>query len=578
MLPEAYFIQLGIITISAVIIVGFIRFLRQPLIIGYILTGILLGPYFLGLTGATETIRIFSQLGVAFLLFTVGIGLNPHVIKEVGKVSLITGVGQVLFTTGIGYGIARILGFVPLHALYLAVALSFSSTIIIMKLLYDKGDTEKLYGRIAIGFLIVQDIIAVIILMAVSSFSGGRPINVIWDTLLSGITLLIVLGLFSVYLLPRLVARVAKSQEFLFLFAIGWSLAVASLFHAANFSLEIGALLAGMALSISPYRYEISAKMKPLRDFFVVLFFVFLGTQLGFDDIRVFITPAIVLSLFVLVGNPLIVMALMGALGYTSRNSFRAGLTVAQISEFSLILIALGATVGHLDRSLLSLVTLVGIITIAGSSYMILYSDRIFLRLAHMLRIFERPGKKVDRHRIETETRYKVILFGYNRIGYDILNALAIKHISTIVIDYNPEVIKELTARSTPCLYGDATDLELLQTLGLEHAAMLISTIPDIDTNMLLMRESKKRNPKIIIIVAAHQIDHANMLYEAGASYVILPHFLGGTHVAQMITARLPHKLRFDQIRAEHLAYLNARKRAGHEHPPNQPHGIHHRR
>lgn len=377
------FVELSIIIGIAVLIAGIMRLLKQPLIIGYILTGIIVSPYFLNIVSSTETIVVFSQIGVALLLFIVGISLSPRVIKEVGKVSLVTGIGQIIFTSLIGFFISRLLGFSILVSLYIAIALTFSSTIIIMKLLSDKKDLDKLYGKISIGFLLVQDIFAIILLMIISSFSSRLKLSGI--SLQSFIIGAIFIGgfiLISIYILPKLSTFFAKSQEFLFLFSIGWGMGLAALFHYIGFSMEIGALVAGITLSMSPYHYEISSKLRPLRDFFVILFFILLGSQMVFGNISQFIIPAVIFSLFILIGNPLIVMILMGMLGYKKKTGFQAGFTVAQISEFSLILIALGVTVGHLTNEILSLITIVGLITIAGSTYLILYSNKIYPHLA----------------------------------------------------------------------------------------------------------------------------------------------------------------------------------------------------
>ena len=469
--------------------------------------------------------------------------------------------------------IARAFGFSIIPALYIAVALTFSSTIIIMKLLSDKGDLETLYGKISIGFLIVQDIIAVLILMAISSFSGHAGGLTVLEGLLAGILMIGALTMLSIFILPSIIARVAKSQEFLLLFSLGWALMIASIFHAINFSLEIGALLAGVTLSLSPYRYEIAAKMQPLRDFFVVLFFVLLGTQMTFSHLLEFFWPALAFSLFVLIGNPLIVIAIMSALGYTRRTSFRAGLTVAQISEFSLIIIALAVSVGQVGPELLTLVTLIGITTIAVSSYLIMYAERIYPRVEPLLRIFGRRRKKAGASAEREIPNAEALLIGYNRIGYDILRALKRMRATVLVIDYNPATIKLLQEQKIPCLYGDAADPELLADLNFSAIKMIISTIPNPHTNTLLIRETRRHNPNILIVVTAHQIAQAQELYRAGAAYVIMPHFLGGRHVAEVVRQFRFRKQKFAGLRRAHRAYLEERALAGHEHPPNHPHG-----
>ena len=566
---DSVFAELSVIIIIAAVIAGFMRLLKQPLIIGYILTGIIVSPYFLDIAYSLEAIGTFAQIGVVLLLFMVGLSLNPKIIKEVGKVSLITGVGQVIFTSLIGFFIAKWLGFSLITSMYIAIALTFSSTIIIMKLLSDKGDIETLYGRISIGFLIVQDLIVIFILMLISSSSiGTNMADMVVGTLLKGVGLLGVLFLVGIYVLPRITKTIAKSQEFLLLFSIGWCFALATLFYYFNFSIEIGALLAGITLAWSPYRYEISSKMKPLRDFFIVLFFILLGSQMRFADISLYIIPILIFSAFILIGNPLIVMILMGLLGYTKRNSFLAGLTVAQISEFSLILIALGVKVGHITSEILSLVTAVGLITIAGSTYMILYADKLYPYLSKYLRIFERRGKKIDEHRYNKGNVYDIILFGYNRIGYDILESLKKIKKKYLVVDYNPETITQLAKQGVDCMYGDVGDSELLDKLKFSKVKMIISTIPDLEVNLLLTSRVKRANKRAIIIVVSHKIDEAMELYENGVTYVLMPHFLGGHHASAMICGKQGLNLnKFLDEKAAHIKYLKKRKEIGHEHP-----------
>jgi len=560
------FIELSVIIVIATLISGLMRLLKQPLIIGYILTGILLSPFFLNLIKSTDTITIFSQIGVSFLLFIVGLSLSPNVIREVGKISLITGVGQVIFTTLIGFFISKLLGFSNVVSMYIAIALAFSSTIIIMKLLSDKNDLDKLYGKISIGFLLVQDLIAIFILIIISSMSRELTVSAtLLGLIFKGLVLIIILLLTGKYILPKLSNFFARSQEFLFLFSIGWGLGLASLFNFIGFSIEIGALLAGIALSVSPYHYEISSKMRPLRDFFIILFFILLGSQLSFSNINQYIVPAIVFSLLILIGNPLIVLLLMGSLGYNKKTGFLAGLTVAQISEFSLILVALGVSIGHLNNDILSLVTVVGLITIAGSTYFIIYSDKIYPYIENYLTIFEiRKDKKKNK---ESFKKYDIILFGYNRIGYDFLQSFKKLKKKFLVVDYNPDVIKDLSNNGIDCLYGDADDEEFLVGLPLEGVKMAVSTVPDFDTNVLLVNTIKRINPNAITIVISHQIGDANVLYDKGATYVVLPHFLGGKYASMMINKYGLNKNKFLIEKRKHILHLRNREKIGHRHP-----------
>ena len=373
------FYEISLILLFAFVVSTLMRYLKQPLVIGYILTGLIVGPYFFDILHSVEVVELFSKLGITALLFIVGLGLSPKVLKELGIVSAVTGVGQVVFTSVFGYFIGLTLGFNTIESLYIAVALTFSSTIIILKLLSDKGDVHKMYGRIAIGFLLVQDLIATVILVGISGLqslenaTGWMIASDLLLLLLKGFILLIILFFISTKVLSRLSNFIARSQEFLFISSLAWGMAIASLYYKAGLSIEIGALVAGVTLSMTPYAYEISSRLKPLRDFFITLFFILLGYQMVFDNWQMLIIPTIIFSVFILIGNPIIVLILMNMLGYTRKTSFLAGLTVAQISEFSLILIKLGFDIGHLSREIMSMVTLVGIVTIAGSTYMILY-------------------------------------------------------------------------------------------------------------------------------------------------------------------------------------------------------------
>lgn len=558
------FVEISVIIVLATLFAGLMKLLKQPLIIGYIITGLLLSFYSLDFIRSTETIRIFSQMGVAFLLFIVGLNLRPHVIKEVGMISLITGLGQVVFTSIIGFVIARLLGFDMITSIYVAVSLTFSSTIIIMKLLSDRKDLDKLYGKISIGFLLVQDIIAIFALIIISSLSSGNLQNLVLELVLKLVILLSLLVIISKLILPKLSDFFAKSQEMLFIFAIAWGLGLATLFFFLGFSFEIGALIAGVVLSLSPYHLEISSRMKPLRDFFIILFFILIGANTTFVDITNLIWPAIVFSLFILIGNPLIIMVLMGLMGYSKRNGFMAGLTVAQISEFSLILIALGISIGHISNEILSMVTIIGVITISGSTYFIMYADKIYKLISGYLDVFERNSIKKEKKR---SSKYDIILFGHNRVGYDFLKSFKKLKKKFLVVDYDPKTIAYLNKNKIKCKYGDADDEEFLEGLNLDSLRMAVSTIPDFETNWLLINKIRGVNKKAIIIIIAHTIDDAYGLYDAGATYVIMPHFLGGSYASMLIEKYGLNLGKFLKEKRNHIYHLKKRKLMGHEHP-----------
>jgi Kef-type K+ transport system membrane component KefB/Trk K+ transport system NAD-binding subunit len=562
---QELFIELTIIILLALVASIIANTLKQPLIIAYILTGVFVTSFFVDLITFGEITIIFSKIGIAFLLFLVGLNLNPRVIKEIGVVAAITGLGQIIFTSIIGFLISLQLGFSTIESLYISVALTFSSTIIIMKLLSDKDDMNTLYGKISIGFLIVQDLVAIFILMFIPLLSNNLEFSLLTFNIFKGIFLIFLIWILSLFVLPRITKQIAKNQELLFLFSIGWCFLVSSLFYYFGFSIEIGALLAGIGLSMSSYRLEIAYKVKPLRDFFIIIFFIILGSQMQLSSLSNIWIPAVLFSLFILIGNPLIVMILMGILGFTKRNSFFAGLTVAQISEFSLILIALGVNAGHLSTEILSLVTLIGLITITGSTYMIIYAEKIYPLISKYLVIFEKKGKLKDDYKVNKN--YEAILFGYNRIGFSILKAFDKLKIKYVVIDFNPEVVVELSKKGKNCIYGDADDIELFKELNPDKIKIILSTIPKIETNSLIIQEIKKKNPDSIIIVTSHSIEDSLNLYKVGADYVIMPHFLGGEYMLKMIENNGTNKNKYKKESRYQINHLMERIKRGHKHP-----------
>lgn len=545
------FVDLATIVSVVVLFSLVMQRLKQPAIIGYILSGIVVSPYGLGVVTAGEELTIFSELGVSLLLFMVGLSLSPRVLRDVGWVSVLAGMGQIFFTAVIGYCIALLLGFSPMVAAYLAVGLTFSSTIIILKLLSDKGQLTSLAGRIATGILIVQDVAAMgllIVLPSVISADGWQQSVLLLLLRGGGFALVIVpLGLF---VLPPLLRMVAASQELLLLFSIAWSLAVGAFCQAVGLSIEIGALTAGVLLSLSPYRFEVASRLRPLRDFFIVIFFVLLGSQMSFVGAETLIVPVVVFSLFILIGNPLILILLLSALGYPRSVSLRVGLTMAQISEFSFILAALGVRLGHLEPSTLTLLTLVGLVTIAGSTYFILCDEQI-------LRWLDRPMRWLERRR-HRSLRTKgpapeVLLIGHDRVGLLILRGLSAGKYPTLVVDFDPMVVAQLQTQGVPCTYGDINDAEFLSEIDLSSCRMVICTVREYAASSLLVRSLRSLRPDAIIIVLSERTEHALSLYDVGASYVVTPHLLSGQHVASLVGHHGFDRQKFAMERDRHV-------------------------
>jgi Kef-type K+ transport system membrane component KefB len=548
------FNQLSLIIAIGVAVSLFMRLIGQPLTIAYILTGVLVGPAALNVMHSTETLELFSDFGIALLLLIVGLGLNPRVIKEVGRVAGFIAVAKVLIVTGVGFGLSTALGFSRTEALFIGVGLSFSSTIIILKLLTDKREQTRLYGKISIGFLLIEDILATLILVGVSTSSNG-DVSVRLYAELFGKSMLLLAGLLAVrfYALPLFNRIIAKSQEFLFLFAIGWGLGVAAVFSRVGFSLEIGALVAGVMLASLPYATEISSRLKPLRDFFIVLFFVQLGSHLELGQIRQELPKALAFSALVLILNPLIVMSVMGLSGYTKKTSFKTGLTGSQVSEFSLILLLLAAQYGLIAQSVASLITVVTFITIAVSTYTVTYSDQLYNWFEKYLHMFER--KKVSEAK-EHHHHYELVLLGYQKGGHEFIRVFKQLKKKYVVVDYDPGAIDIMESKQINFVYGDVTDLEMLEELNLRHAKLVISTITDFPTNAFLAKWLDKENPHGVFICTADTIDEAAELYEFGSAYVMLPHYIGSEKIGAFIRKSGLRKTEFKKYREKHLAYL----------------------
>lgn len=556
-MAQEVILYLSLVIAIAAILTVFARMIRQPAIIAYLIAGIIVGPLVMNLIGPSssysEIIGTFAHVGVALLLFIVGLSLDLKVLKEIGGVALTAGFAEIAITGVIGFIIAIGIGFNSTTALYLGAALAFSSTVVVVKILSDKKEIDTLHGRIALGILIVEDFVAAVVLMAVPLIKNGESFLNIGKEL--GLAILLIIGIFfiSSKVFYRFMDYLARNQEALFLFGIGWALAMASLFQILGFSIEIGALVAGMTLASSKYTLELGGKIKPLRDFFVVLFFVFFGSQLSTVITLSLLTHAIIFSAFVVIGKPLIVMTILKISGYKKRTNFLAGSSIAQISEFSLILILLGYSLGHIPQEVMSLAVLIALITIGASSYSIYYSHAIFKKISGVLNIFE--GGKNESKTKKNES-YDIILFGYHRIGYKILNTIKKLDKSYVVVDYNPKVVLSLGEEGINAIYGDAADRNFLSELPISNAKLIISTIPEESANLNLMEHLKEIKSKAVFVATAEQPRQALDLYIKGIDYVIVPHHLGGDLFSTIISAFKTDKEKYHSLGKQHLSEL----------------------
>jgi len=528
--------------------------LRQPLIIGFIAVGVLVGPSGFGLVGALEEVHLLGELGLALLLFVVGLKLDLGLIRSSGPVAFVAGTGQVVLTTILGYLMALALGFRSFAAFHMAIVLAFSSTIIVVKLLSDRREADSLHGRIAVGILIVQDIFVVgtmILLAGVGA--GGADDTPLWGLLrviVRGGALLAALGALMYWVLPRLLSLLARSMELLVLFGIAWALGLASLSDTLGLSKEVGSFLAGVSLASTDYREALGARLVGLRDFLLLFFFVDLGISLDLKAIGSGLEAAVLLSIFVLGIKPLIVMGIMG---YRKRTGLLVGLSLAQISEFSLILTAMGLKMGYISSSDSGMITLVGLITIALSSYFILYSHELYNHLAPYLPLFERKiprQEHIDDSRALAARQAEIILFGLGRYGSALAHDLLKENRTVLGVDFDPEAVRRWNHRGWMAWFGDAEDYEFPSMLGLSQARWVISSIPDISINRVLVRSLRTHGYTGSIALTAHRSADAKAIKETGVDLVFLPFRDAASQAVEilMITEQQERRRKMDQL------------------------------
>ncbi len=538
--------ELAIIVCLAAFLGIIAKTLKQPLILAYIATGIIIGlaqrQFGLFSLGDGEAFHLFSELGIMFLLFLIGLEMNYTSLRTVGKTSVFVGLGQILFTSIFGFIIATILGFPAIHAAYIAVCLTFSSTIIIVKLLSDKKSLNSLYGKISIGFLLVQDFVVILMLIILTGIGSGDGfvLRQLIETFFMGIILFSVMLILGRNALPYLFHKIAKSQELLFLVSLAWVFALVAatdllrVYTGIGFSIEVAGFLAGLALANSSEHFQIANRIKPLRDFFILIFFVILGSSIIFYNFQALSIPIIIFSLFILIGNPLIVIIIMGlGLGYRKRTSFLCGITVAQISEFSLILAALGLRVGHLEESIVALIAAVGIVTITSSTYLVMYSDNIYKIISPLLSLFERSETREDV--TFADFTKPIIMIGHDRTGKSIAHNIPKEDI--LIIDFNPDIISELTEQGFSCFYGDVIDPLIFDTVNFTDAEIVISTSPNIEDNLNIVAGIGKLSKQPKVILRAETREDAMILYREGADYVFIPLLSSGQYLAKIFNS-----------------------------------------
>ena len=559
-----FFFEITVIICFAAVLSIIFRIFKQPEILAYILTGILIGPLGLFKISDQASLSAMSQLGITLLLFMVGLEIKISDLLSLGKTLVIAAVGQILLTFSAAFLISQFFGFNQLESIYVSIGLTFSSTIIIVKILSDKRDLHSLYAKISLAILLAQDLLAILALMFLSGVNiqtGG--LGSILDFAIIGLKAIVLFEaviFLSSNVFPKIVELIAKSSETLFLVSIAWVFGLAALVSSPliGFSIEIGGFLAGLSLANSMANYQIIAKAKILRDFFIVIFFVLLGMQMSFANISESLIPALILSVFVLLVKPLLVMIMLGLLGYRKRTSFLTGLSLSQISEFSLILVFLGLKLGHVSNYVVSVITITGIVTFTVSTYLISNGNRLYLYLGKKLDFLEIKTTKRDEPVISDgfeNLKNHVVVIGGDQMGQSIVDALDDLDLDVVVIDFDPEIVKKLeTRKRVHRLFGDISDLDIQERAQIDNAKLVISTVPDIEDNLLLLKELRHENRRAKVVVMALDTRDAKQLYKAHADYVILPHLAGGMHIAKVLVQEDWEKI--ERLKEKDLEYL----------------------
>lgn len=559
------FLDLTVIICLAAVLSLIFRFLKQPEILAYILTGVLIGPFHLFQASNQDALQTMSQVGVTLLLFMVGLEIKVSELVSIGKSIIIASLGQVLLTFLSAFLIAGFFGFNLLTSFYVAMALTFSSTIIVVKLLSDKRELHALYAKFSVGILLFQDILAIAFLMFLSGFSpqtgGFESLTRLVFILIKGLILVGLVAFLSRKIFPKIIESISRSSETLFLISLAWVFGLAAVVSSkyVGFNIEIGGFLAGLALANSMANYQIIAKAKILRDFFIVIFFVLLGVQMSFASIYSIMVPAILLSLFVIFVKPLFIMMVLAALGYRKRTSFLTGLSLSQISEFSLILVFLGNRLGHISEKTVSLITMIGLISFFVSTYGIINSKLIYRIIGKKLNFMERADLKKDEIMQDEENlenlKDHVVVVGGDQMGQSIMEALEDLDMEVVVVDFDPVIVKKLKDKKVHRLFGDIADLDIQERAKIDNAKVVISTIPDVEDNSLLLKELRHENRKAKVVVMALDSKDAGVLYKEGADYVVLPHLAGGRQIAKIIQENRLDKI--EKLREKDLKYLS---------------------
>lgn len=552
---EQAFFDVGVIVGLAALFGVIARLLKQPLLVGYIVAGLVLGQFLVPGDGSNSLVHAFSTLGTTLLLFLVGLELDVRKIKALGQSALLVALGQLFFTSTAAFALARLVFHLDtLPALYLAIAVSLSSTIIVARELSSRHELSTLHGRLSVLILLVQDLAALFSILFLSNLSSqGDAGTAIFTTSLKFLVFVGAVVLISHNLLGRLFHKIARSEELLFLVALAWCLMLAIIAQSLGLTTQVGAFAAGLSLAPLPYSTHLSGRVMPLRDFFITIFFVGLGLSLNLSDSAISFSRAGLIFLLVIAIKPMVVYLLLVATNYRRRVAFLTASTQSQVSEFSLIILSLGLASGVISTALAAEITLAAAAAMLTSTYAMSFAHELYHLFSPILRLFH-TGKREPKLDV-TERKNHWVLFGADHAGSQLLSALKRAHRPVVAVDFDPDIVERLRDKCD-ILYGDMSDAEVLEEVGLRHAKHIISTVEDSHATLHLLAHLKRKRHRANIIVTAENLEEAPLFYKHGADFVIVPALLGADYVRDLLAGRLSGKAELDS------SYLKKLKRA----------------
>lgn len=548
---QSMLIAIALVVIIAAAIAFIAKMLKQDLILAYIIAGILIGPLYFGLIKDVSLIKGLAEVGITFLLFTAGLEMSLKNFRRTISTAAIAGIVQVVSVTALTVAILIAFKFGIIEAAIVGIAIALSSTIVVTKLLIDRHEINALHSRLIIGIMLVQDIIAV---FALAMLSQTMSLSYIGFTLAKLAMLGLVALLLHLLFLKPLIKHSASSPELLLIMSIALLFFFAGLAYFLGFSIAIGAFIAGITLANNPYKLEISTRIKALRDFFSVMFFVTIGmllTSITKNMLFILIPILAILIIF----EPLMTAIVIRLRGYKTGTSMQVGFAFAQISEFSLILIIAALNVGLITQRAFDLTVLAAVVSIAFTQYTSRINEPLMKFFPRMFSFVKLPAHHEEEKKIFEKK--EIILLGSHLMGTVFLKQLKKLKSKLLVVDFNPDITKSLTKQGVDCIYGDASNPELLQRIKddyLKNLKTIISTLPRLEDNLLLLQYFRKAKPSLFIALRAEKIHEALQLYEAGADYVMVPLVISAEQSLDTIEKLSKHSS--GKLKQDHINYL----------------------